>query len=153
MSCLQFCKSCSHVLADWILESKQEISHACFSEESCSELWLMCLIFCDLFYFVFFNSSNNEWLYVKIIQIFIKILNHNYSFIQNQNNSKFLQLIQHIISLILEIMISAFQSELNTMLLISRMYFLAFFACLSTFKKFFHHVQTVWILRIWYFMR
>ena len=109
--------------------------------------------FCNLFYFVFFSSSSNEWLYVKIIQIFIKILDHNYSFIQNQNNSKFLQLIQHIISLIPKIMISAFQSELNTMLLISRMYFLAFFAHFLMFRKSFCHVQTAWILRIWYFMR
>ena len=109
--------------------------------------------FCDLFYFVFFDNSSNEWLYVKIIQIFIKILDHNYSFIQNQNNNKFLQLIQHIILLILKTMISVFQSELNTILFISRMYFLAFFAHLSTFRKFFHHVQIIWILRIWYFMR
>ena len=109
--------------------------------------------FCDLFYFVFFSSSSNEWLYIKVIQIFIKILNHNHSFIWNQNNNKFLQLIQHIISLILETMISAFQSELNTMLFISRMYFLAFFAHFLTFEKFFCHVQIIWILRIWYFMR
>ena len=113
----------------------------------------MIVWFCDLFYFVFFDSFNNEWLYVKVIQIFIKILNHNHSFIWNQNNSKFSQLIQCIILLILETMISAFQSELNIILFILKMYFLAFFVCFSMFEKFFCHVQIVWILRIWYFMR
>ena len=109
--------------------------------------------FCDLFYFVFFDSLNDEWLYVKIIQIFIKIFDHNHSFIWNQNNSKFLQLIQHIILLILETMISAFQFELNIMLLISRMYLLAFFVYFSTFRKSFYHVWIIWILKIWYFIK
>ena len=77
MSCLWFCESCSCVLTDQVLEFKQEISCACFSEKSCLKLWLMHLIFCDCVADVFWILKTHSIFiefYFFIILFFVVII-------------------------------------------------------------------------------